>query len=205
MQFKRLHTSIGDAFLDPNNGNWCLVLDGLEPYNKVTHSMYIIGLTCIDLPVDAYARGNNCRVIAIVPGPKAPNNLHACILPLLMALDKAAGGDPTSTDQAPAPPEPIIVTAATQDRTTIEIPHIPYLTTVMCDRMAGIQISGVLGPAARICCHYCVNEGRPFPNASGVRPTYRPAGYSHPVPQQLRFGGEAMLMNDPRLKLDHAR
>lgn len=199
-QFRRLADALGSPFTDPNNGTWSLFFDAVEPYNRVTHSTYVIGIMSNDLPADAYARANNMRVLAIVPGPRAPDNLRPCLIPFLKAFASAAGGDPRSPD-AP-PPKPITVQGGS-DADTFE--HIPYLADAKADRMACIKISGVKGPSAYCSCHYCKNQAVAYPGANNTT-TLRPGGYEKPVPQPLNFTNpdgsvQEMFFNDPSLLL----
>ena len=141
-QFARLKDCIGESFTDPKNGNWTLIADGFNPYNRVTHSCFVVGITCNDLPVDAYARANNARVLAIVPGPEAPNNLHVCRLPLLQMMATAAGGLDGQGELAP-----LRVRGHLPGGETEEFDHIPFLVGVSADRMAQVKFTGVRGPA----------------------------------------------------------
>lgn len=205
-----MEEAIGANFTAPGNGSWRLMFDAVQPYNSVNHSTYVLAIASDDLPDDTYARSNNFRVLGLAPGPKAPENLKAAFINTLAQLRLAAGDPPPPPDGAPAegagspnPAQPITLRVAEEDGTYSSMEHIPYLTTAFADRMATIKVDGGLGPSARLSCHYCVNEGAKFTNAGGGT-TYRPAGYVDAVPQVLRFGGEAMLMDDERLLVDNA-
>lgn len=120
---------------------------------QITHSCFVVALANNDLPVDAYARINNVRVVALVPGPKTPNNTHMCLVPLLRALRQAAG------TRKGAPGSPLQLLAANRDGSCTPISHIPYLVDIKADRMAAIKMSGVMPPAGCLSCHYCLNQG----------------------------------------------
>lgn len=123
---------------------------------QVTHSCFVVALVNKDLPLDAYARINNVRVVALVPGPKTPTNAHVCLVPLLRALRNAAGDRPGAPG---APASPFRLRAANFDGSYTPINHVPYLVDVQADRMAAIKISGVMPPAGCLSCHYCLNQG----------------------------------------------
>lgn len=154
-QFARLKACIGNPFTDPKNGTYSLIFDGFNPYNRVTHSCFVVGITCRDLPPDAAVRNNNVRILAIAPGPEAPNNIHVCLFPVLKMMAEAAGGLDGTANLAP-----LRVRGALADGgLTDAINHVPYLTDIKADRMAQIHITGVKGPAACLSCHYCMFEG----------------------------------------------
>lgn len=208
-QWRRMEEAIGPNFTAPDNACWRLMFDAVQPYNSVNHSTYVLAIACDDLPDDTYARNNNFRVLALVPGPKAPENLKAVFINTLAQLRRAAGdppppsSDPAEGAEPSNPAVPMVLRVAEEDGTYSSIAHIPYLTTAFADRMATIKVDGCLGPSARLSCHYCINESAKFTNAGGGT-TYRPAGYVDPVPQVLRFGGNAMKMDDDRLHVDNA-
>jgi hypothetical protein len=119
---------------------------------QVTHSCFVVALTNNDLPLDAYARTNNIRVVALVPGPRQPKNVHVCLIPLLRVLRNAAG-------RRGAPPVPLQLQLAAPDGSFTPLAHVPYAVDVKCDRMASIKVSGVKGPNGCLNCHHCRNQG----------------------------------------------
>ncbi len=106
-----------------------------------------------DLPLDAYARINNVRVLALVPGPKTPRNPNVCLVPLLRAMRAAAGC------RQGEPPAPMQLRGANHDGSYTDISHVPYLIDVLADRMAAVKMSGVMPPSGCLSCHYCLNQG----------------------------------------------
>ena len=196
-----MEAAIGPSFAAPSSGGWRLMFDAVQPYNSKNHSTYVLAMGSDDLPNDTYARSNYFRVLGLVPGPKAPENLKAALINTLWRLRSAAGDPPpaqpdggsaSAGPSSPARPRPLELRVAEEDGTYSRLLHIPYLTAVFADRMATIKVDGCLGPSARLSCHWCVNEGAKFVNAGGGA-TYRPAGYVDAVPQALRFGGCASI------------
>lgn len=181
-------------------------VDSVEPYDKVSYSTTIIGIACNDLPADAYARNNNVRVAAVIPGPKIPKNLETCAIPFLEMFSKAAGGQPGTPGAEP--PQPLRLRAARNDGSWAAVTHIPYLINVTGDRIATQKFNGCKGPSAIISCHYCRLESTPFPAAAG-RTVYRPAGYVTAVPHDrtcdpLADGSyPSWRAGDPDLLLTH--
>jgi hypothetical protein len=192
----------------PQGGSCTAGLLPLRFPPQVTHSTTIIGIASDDLPADAYARANNVRVAAVVPGPKIPKNLAACLIPLLTMLSNAAGGRPGMPDALA--PQPLELRAAGPDGNATTRQHIPYLTSVVGDRIGTNKINGCKGPSACLSCPYCIFQSSPYA-AAGGRSTYRPAGYVSPVPQTLNLGSgdgdanaPAYKAGDPHLALTHA-
>lgn len=153
-----MRTVIGTPFTDTNNGTWTMFLDAVEPYNRVTCATYVIGISCNNMPLNTYARANNYRVIAIVPGRRAPNNLFAVLIPI-MSMFKAAH----------------------KDGNVKTFEHTPYLDCLLGDRMAAIKITCVKGPGAYCSFHYCKNQAKTYPGN-----IWRPAVTHAPDPELHR-------------------
>ncbi|KXZ42606.1 hypothetical protein GPECTOR_130g567 [Gonium pectorale] len=183
--FKKLEERF-PFILDWETSLYELLFDFVEPFNGRVHSTGIVALRCRDVSARNNGKAWNTVVLAVIPGPTAPSNIAPYLRRTIEALQEmwVAGLEVTQGD-----------------RTFL---HKPVIATCLADSPARMKLGNFVGLNSRFgSCSWCWWEGIAVPNSDKRGSTVRFKGYHEGQPQE-RFGGEAMLVGDERLKLSHA-
>lgn len=71
----RLAAHFGPVFQHRDTSGYQLMVDWVNPYNNGAHSTGIIAVRCTDVSKRDKGKSEFCRILAIIPGPTAPDNL----------------------------------------------------------------------------------------------------------------------------------
>lgn len=88
---RRLENLLGPGFIHQDNSPWDIFVDWVEPYNSVAYSCGVIGLRAADVSERHKGSAGMSRILAIIPGPKAPENAAVYLKKTLDAFQRLAG------------------------------------------------------------------------------------------------------------------
>jgi hypothetical protein len=145
------------------------------------------------------AKGFNCEVLAVIPGPKEPNNANSVMAAI--AFDFRQFGLDTAGMS-------VVEHCRSADgliTTSKPFYHKPFLAAVHADAPARIKLTYWLGVGAYLMCGWCwyqATRTASGDNADGSENQYM-MGYHAPTLQQkdTKFKGQSIKMDHPGIKL----
>lgn len=205
-----------DTFDDKdNNSCYELLLDWVQPYNSVHHSVGVLAIKCADLDPANLGKAQFIRTVAVIPGPNQPAKIRPYLERTMKAFNLHAS-------HAIRVEERLLVDGKINKR---DMDHRMFLTGVHADSPARQKVAEWPGQGAYLACGFCDWEGQPTvtTNANGRQNTtiyYK--GYEKRQKQNVRceavcsvgivrhgshclhscrFAGAEMLMSDRRLQI----
>ncbi|KXZ41201.1 hypothetical protein GPECTOR_657g779 [Gonium pectorale] len=186
------------ALADPRNGMYAVHFDFVEPFKSVTHATGVATVQTISVPLADRGKAFTSAPLAIVKGPKQPNNLPVFFKRTFESFERLATQGMTLTI-----PPPLRRRSPNRARLARTIVHFAFLFSWLADTPARTKSFNFVGVNARVgACAWCLWLGAGVPNAGGVGTTTRFLGYNEPCPQLDRRLGEVRV-GDPRLRLNN--
>jgi hypothetical protein len=173
-----------------------LLVDWLQPYSSVSHSVGIISIRCADVSPRNLGKKSSSRIVAIIPGPKMPENANSYIIGILEEFKQALESRMTLSVKLPC-------SVDGQSAGVSSVSVRPILTGFLADSPARSKFSLWNSANAYIACGWCLFEGTPEKTTAGdkTHSTIYYRGYWKGVPQPIHFGGKCKKVGDRDLSL----
>jgi hypothetical protein len=163
----RLHEAAGVSMDNQCASVYDIGLDWGQLYEKAVYSMGLIVLRCADLPPTHRSQRRFCMPVALIPGPKEPQNLWTY---LKFVADEFAGGarDDDTVQHDFENGTKLHAKMRVEPCDGQEFDHIFLCSGVHGDTPAQRKVSCLLSHAAYLGCPYCVLRGVPGPDGHGM-------------------------------------